>query len=158
MSNTVYIKLSNGAYKKVTYVERTIEGKLQHIDESLLTKGKDGESIVGERGLDGRDGRDGESIRGERGEVGYEGPQGPQGLPGISAELQLRFITDSVKIKPGQYQVVHDMFIINQLTVEAADSHFRIGGFTVSNDALLNIKKDLTIDGSLNVYGVLVLD
>lgn len=158
MSNTVYIKLSNGSYKKVVYVEKTIDGRLQHVDESAELRGKDGQSTLGIDGTNGRDGRDGQSVVGERGPSGERGLTGERGLSGLGADLQLRFITDSVEIKPGQYSVVHDMFIINQLTIMQADSHFRIGGFTVSNDALLNIKKDLTIDGSLNVYGLLVLD
>jgi hypothetical protein len=99
MSNVVYIKKPDGTYKKVKYVEKSVKGKLKHIDEFSLLKGEDGKSIVGSTGSQGLQGIQGEPgkngihglsgytpIKGIDYQDGERGPQGEQGIQGIQGE------------------------------------------------------------------------
>jgi hypothetical protein len=110
---------------------------------------------TGATGPAGRPGKDGKN--------GMMGPMGPQGIPGPGGgggggSTQFRFIDDLVEIKAGQQQVAYDLFIIDKLVVEGSDTNYMIGGQTFSNDALLNVKKDIWLDGTLEVSGILIFD
>lgn len=82
MSNTVYIKQPNGSYKKVSYIEKELNGKL-HLTEDLLPIGATGaEGKMGLRGSNGLNGQDG--ISGRDGKDGLDGKNGIHGLDGYT--------------------------------------------------------------------------
>lgn len=138
-------------------------------------------------GKDGRDGRDGQigpiGPIGPRGEVGPIGPMGLigptgatgargrdgekgergfPGVPGISGRdggaYQLRFVDTPTTIPAGYEQVAYDLYVVDTLTVAAATKTYNFGSQSISNEALLNIKEDLWIDGTFNVYGTVTFD
>jgi hypothetical protein len=107
MSAIKYIKTKSGRFKKVKLIEKSVGGKLMHINPYELLKGEDGRSIIGATGigLQGIQGLQGESGKngihglpgytpikyidyfdgeiGPTGSQGEQGPQGPIGLQGI---------------------------------------------------------------------------
>lgn len=132
------------------------------------TSGRDG--LPGPIGLPGLSGRDGErgatgatgprGFTGEKGDRGFPGPMGPmgpKGEDGVGGGSQLRFIDEPTTIEAGNQQVAYDLYVIDELTIESGNTNYDLG-VTVSNDALLNIKEDIFIDGTLNVYGQIVFD
>jgi hypothetical protein len=59
MANTVYIKQPDGSYKKVTYIEKEVNGKISLVEDTLPIGEKGLTGSIGDTGLNGLDGRDG---------------------------------------------------------------------------------------------------
>jgi hypothetical protein len=118
------------------------------------------QGLTGETGLIGATGATGPAGKpGKDGRNGMMGPMGPKGADGVGGgSTQFRFIEELVEIKAGQQQVAYDLFITDKLIVKGADKTYTIGSETFSNDALLNIKKDIWLDGTLEVNGILTFD
>lgn len=115
--------------------------------------------LTGEVGQIGATGATGPAGRpGKDGKNGMMGPQGPKGEGTAGGSTQFRFIEELVEIKAGQQQVAYDLFIIDKLVVEGSTKSYNIGNAVYSNDALLNVKKDIYIDGTLEVSGILNFD
>lgn len=115
------------------------------------------QGIQGLQGLQGATGATGpRGLKGEKGDRGMPGGSGGKGADG--GAYQLRFVDEVKSIPAGYEQVAWDLYVINSLTVEAYTKQYLIGSQTFSNNALLNIKEDLWIDGSFNVYGDVVFD
>jgi hypothetical protein len=85
MSNTIYIKQTDGTYKKVQYIEKNVKGNLSLIEDTLPV-GADGATgspgAPGQHGLNGVDGRDG--LNGLNGLDGLNGKNGINGLDGYT--------------------------------------------------------------------------
>lgn len=118
---------------------------------------------AGAIGVAGRDGQVGPTgATGARGRDGEKGDRGFPGSPGISGRdggaYQLRFVDKPTLIPAGYEQVAYDLYVVDKLTVEAATKTYNFGSQSISNAALLNIKKDLWIDGEFNVYGTVTFD
>lgn len=118
------------------------------------------QGIAGIQGATGATGSKGpKGPKGDKGDRGFPGGQGAQGIDGRDGgAYQLRFVDEDKSIPAGYEQVAYDLYVINSLTVESWTKQFLIGSQTFSNDALLNIKEDIWIDGSFNVYGDVVFD
>jgi hypothetical protein len=127
------------------------------------------QGLPGQKGLQGLPGPKGEpgpigatGATGSRGLPGERGKNGMPGVPGMPGKdggaYQLRFVDKSTTIPAGYEQVAYDLFVINQLTIAGSDKSYQIGAQTFTNEALLNVKKDIWIDGTLNVLGTLTFD
>jgi hypothetical protein len=146
MSNTVYIKLKNGAYKKVVYKEKESLGML-HLAKDELPVGENGRD--GNDGYNGRDGRD-----------GYNGKDGRDGRDAKTfiGGSQFKFITNETHIEAGSQQISWDLWVMDKLVVDGSNETMKFGETTINNDALLIVKKDLNIEGTLQVEGLIVLE
>lgn len=125
------------------------------------SNGRDG--LPGLPGLNGKDGLIGPTgATGPKGKDGEEGKRGFPGSPGIPGRdggaYQLRFVDTPTTIPAGYEQVAYDLYVVDTLTVAASTKTFNFGSQSITNEALLNIKDDLWIDGTFNVYGTVTFD
>ena len=69
-----------------------------------------------------------------------------------------RHITTPETLNAGQGSVVYDLWVWDSLTVAGSNASYPWGTSTVGNEALLNVKTDLNIDGTFTVYGITTFD
>ena len=69
-----------------------------------------------------------------------------------------RHITTPQTLPAGEQSVVYDLWIWDNLTVAGSNASYNWGSDIITNEALLNVKKDLNIDGTLTNYGTITFD
>jgi hypothetical protein len=93
MSNTYYIKQSDGTYKKVLYSEKEVKGKLTLKTEEPVIGVTGPEGKMGLRGLQGLQGLQGFSGRdGQDGKDGRDGQDGKSGIHGLDGYTPIKGI------------------------------------------------------------------